>query len=210
VSPLASTRPPGYPTFSIAAVRHGRVNLNNPDHLKYARIRPEVAREFTVRKGDVLIVRGNANPSLVGKCGAIGEFPEGCIYPDILKRVVFREADDGVLPEYAVLAWNHFLVHNQVLKRAKTSNGTLKINSRDVKQIIMPVPPRAEQESLVAQMATSDAIERSLQSQFVAMDRIKRGLLQDLLTGRVRVPVDRAATSSSKQLEMFATVGGER
>jgi len=93
-----------------------------------------------VNHGDVLIVRGNANPDLVGKAGIIRSFPEGCIYPDITKRVVFRDAGEKcVSPEYAVLVWNHSVVHNQVLRR---------INNRDVKQIVMPVAPREEQDQL--------------------------------------------------------------
>jgi type I restriction enzyme, S subunit len=207
VSPVASSQPPGTPTFSIAAVRHGRIDLSSKIHLKYARIRDEVANEFAVRKGDVLVVRGNANPELVGKCGVIDEFPERCIYPDILKRVVFRNASDGVMPEYAVLAWNHFLVHNQVLKRAKTSNGTLKINTRDVKQIIMPVPPPDEQVALVKRVAAAEAIERALTQQLSATERLKRGLLHELLTGRLRI-VGNTVPVTPKRLAMTASAGG--
>src|SRR5262249_40248794 len=91
VSPDASSQPPGIPTFSIAAIRHGKVRLENKEHLKYAHLSDKITDAYRVRKGDVLIVRGNANPDLVGKAGMIDRFPEGCIYPDITKRVVFRK-----------------------------------------------------------------------------------------------------------------------
>ena len=48
-----------------------------------------------------------------------------------------------------MLTWNHPIVHNQVLRRAKTSNGTLKINTLDVTRIVLPVPPLPDQVSLV-------------------------------------------------------------
>src|ERR1700730_4418861 len=190
LSPEASSHPPGTPTFSIAAIRNGRVDLATQANLKYTRVPEHVARRYAVQRGDVLIVRGNANPDLVGRAGRVDAFPEGCIYPDIAKRVVFR--DDGearVSPEFGVLTWNHAIVHNQVLRRAKTSNGTLKINSRDVKQIVMPVPPEGEQARVVGIIGCADAQIDALTAVAQAQQHLKRSLIHDLLTGRVRMPV---------------------
>lgn len=188
VSPKASSQPPGLPTFSIAAIRHGKVDLGNKEHLKYAQLPEKVAKACRVNRGDVLIVRGNANPDLVGKAGMIDHYPDGCIYPDITKRVVFRkEGERTITPPFAVLAWNHSIVHNQVLRRAKTSNGTLKINNRDVKQIIMPVPPPQEQTAIVNLAEALDRKIDGLSDVADAYEQLKRSLMHDLLTGKVRV-----------------------
>jgi type I restriction enzyme S subunit len=189
ISPTTESAPPGFITFSIAAVRDGRVNLLNREHWKYARIPSEDAEPYRLNRGDLLIVRGNANPDLVGKCGIVEDMPPDCIYPDILKRVHFDTGPDGVDPRFVEIAWNHAVVHNQILKRAKTSNGTLKVNSRDVKQIVMPLPPRNEQERLVATVCAAEDLEHSLVATLTAHERLKCGLMQMLLTGRVRVPV---------------------
>lgn len=189
ISPTTESAPPGFITFSIAAVRDGRVDLLNREHWKYARISADVADPYRLNRGDILVVRGNANPDLVGKCGIVDEMPADCIYPDILKRVHFDTGPNGIDPRFAEIAWNHAVVHNQVLKRAKTSNGTLKINSRDVKQIVMPLPPRAEQEGFVALLTAAEERIRATERCVAALERLKRGLMQVLLTGRVRVPV---------------------
>jgi type I restriction enzyme S subunit len=196
-SPKAFSQPPGTPTFSIAAVREGRVNLQGQENIKYGQLPDKVAEQFRVRRGDVLIVRGNANPDLVGKAGIIDQFPEGCIYPDITKRVVFRtEGEQTVTAEFAVLAWNHAIIHNQVLRRAKTSNGTLKINSRDVRQIIMPVPRPDEQSTIVKLAAAVDQKVEALANVLVAQEQLKKSLMHDLLTGRVRIPIALAPRST--------------
>lgn len=187
VSPETSSQPPGVPTFNIAAIRDGRVLLNR-EHLKYARIPKEVGVRYALRKGDVLIVRGNANPELVGKAGIVDTFPQGCIYPDITKRVVFRnEGDTTIAPAYAVLAWNHPVVHNQVLRRAKTSNGTLKINNRDVKEIILPVPPSEEQTRITGLVAAIDQKLDILVTLANANHKLKKSLAHDLTTGTIRL-----------------------
>jgi type I restriction enzyme S subunit len=191
ISPRTEAEPPGFITFSIAAVRDGRVDLLNRVHWKYARVERAVAREFLLRRGDLLIVRGNANPNLIGRCAMVEDIPKDCIYPDILKRIAFLEREDGVIPKFAALAWNHPLVHNQVLKRAKTSNGTLKINSRDVCQIVLPVPPKRSQELLIEAVATADRQIYAMMKSLKTLNRLKRGLMQDLLGGKVRVPAVR-------------------
>lgn len=189
ISPPTSSRPPGVPTFSIGAIRHGRVHLKDKDYLKYAELSDtETASRFRVRRGDILIVRGNANPDLVGRAGMVNEFPRDCIYPDIAKRVTFgTDCSPRILPTFAVLVWNHSTVHNQVLRRAKTSNGTLKINNRDVKQIVVPVPPENDQVRIAA---IADAIEEKRDALIVvsaSLEQLKKSLMHDLLTGKVRV-----------------------
>ena len=189
MSPPTSSRPPGVPTFSIGAIRHGRVNLNDKDHLKYAKLSDtDTSSRFRVRRGDILIVRGNANPDLVGRAGVINEFPRDCFYPDIAKRVTFgTNCSPRILPTFAVLVWNHSTVHNQVLRRAKTSNGTLKINNRDVKQIVLPVPPENDQVRIAA---ITVAIEEKCDALMVvnaSLEQLKKSLMHDLFTGKVRV-----------------------
>lgn len=198
VSPRAFTQPPGTPTFSIAAIREGRIDLEKTENLKYAHIPDKAADAYRVQRGDVLIVRGNANPDLVGKAGMIDSFPSGCIYPDITKRVTFKSGGAGtVSPEFAVIAWNHSVVHNQVLRRAKTSNGTLKINNRDVKEIVMPVPPPDEQAAIVDLVkAAEDRIDTFVRI-IAAQGEIKRALLHDLLTGTVRVKANNSQVAEA-------------
>ena len=189
VSPESSTQPPGTPTFSLAAIREGRVALDRSEHLKYVRVAEKVIERYRIRRGDVLVVRGNANPDLVGKAGMVDQFPEDCIYPDITMRVSFRaEGSPRVSAAFAVLAWNHALVHSQVLRRAKTSNGTLKINGRDVNQTVIPVPPDSEQDALVSRIAGVEAQLDALSEVRRALQHLKRALAHDLLTGLVRVP----------------------
>jgi len=68
-SPKAATKKGGIPTFSIAAVRNGSVSVS--DNLKFADALPSEVAAFMVQKGDILIVRGNASPDLLGRCGII-------------------------------------------------------------------------------------------------------------------------------------------
>lgn len=77
-------------------------------------------------------------------------------------------------------------MHNQVLRRAKTSNGTLKINSRDVKQITLPVPPEDDQARIAAIAGAIEEKHDALRAVFASLERLKKSVTHDLLTGKVR------------------------
>lgn len=70
---------------------------------------------------------------------------------------------------------------------ANTSAGNHNLGSRAIKQFLFPRPSTAEQADIVELVdSAEDAIE-SAQEELVALERLKRSLLQNLLTGRVRV-----------------------
>lgn len=186
-SPMAREGGSGVPTFSIAAVREGRVSIER--HLKYAPVPPETVSNFLLQRDDVLIVRGNANPNLVGTCGIVESYPDGCIFPDILIRVR-PSADLDV--HFLVTVWNSPIVRRQILERAKSTNGTYKINQGDVAAVKIPLPPYPEQARLMRPLKDADSSLRLSQEELDRLRSLKRGLLSDLLSGRVRVKVPRA------------------
>ena len=182
-SPRARTTPPGVPTFSIAAVRDGRVdvlgNLKFIDSMEA----PEL-EAYRIRKGDLLIVRGNGNSSLLGKCGVVDEFPADCIYPDILMRA---SPNERVASEYLLAVWNADVVHDQLIDKAKTTNGTYKINQGDVSSVLIPLPPIAEQREIAKGKAGMDRYSASLSEELDALATMKAALMSVLLTGELRV-----------------------
>ncbi|WP_437304282.1 restriction endonuclease subunit S [Sorangium sp. So ce388] len=187
-SPPSRSTPPGVPTFSIGAVRDGRVNIQG--NLKFADVRPEEVRNFIVRTGDILIVRGNGNPELVGRCGVVDEPPPDCIYPDILMRVRPREMLD---PGFFVALWNSSIVHEQVIDKAKTTNGTYKINGQDVRSILLPLPSRHEQELIARVFASIQEAQQHGHAELAVRKQLKAALLSALLTGEIRVTPDEAS-----------------
>lgn len=177
-SPPARTAPPGVPTFSIAAVRNGTVSIR--DHLKFADVPPESVAGATVQLGDVLVVRGNANPTLIGACGMVREEPPpGCIYPDILMRV--RPDPDRLDAEFLVAAWNSSLVHQDLLARAKTTNGTFKVNGRDVATTRIPVPALADQRRIAALIRATHTRAESELEVLVRVRATKKAVADQLL-----------------------------
>lgn len=180
-SPAADGDGPHLQTFSIAAVRSGRVAIAPNLKVVAGDRRPEAE----VRKGDILIVRGNANQQLVGSCGIVHEVPPpGCIFPDLLIRVSLV---DRVMPEYFVALWNSSQVHSLLTARAKTTNGTLKVNQTDICTAVLAIPPTKEQADVVSVLRSLDAADESARLALAASIGTRNGVSAELLSGRVRV-----------------------
>ena len=112
------------------------------------------------------------------------------------------EKDDPVMvsPDYVVFRTRGSLLLSDYLnhvRRAAISadfvgtagNGSVRIRIwfDDLGYFKFPLPPVEEQRAIAAILSTADAELRLLRQQRAAIDHQKRGLMQLLLTGKVRV-----------------------
>lgn len=184
ISPPGSEQGIGTPTVSISAIQDGRFR-NTSDVRKWCLPDRDVS-DYQVTNGDAFVVRGNGNRSLVGRIGwCDGEPLEHCIYPDLLIRVRF---DSTVIsPLLATEIWNSRRVHDELLARAKSSNGIYKVNGKDIKAHQLPVPPSDVQGKLEAAAGAVRSLEAQINSCLVN-DRAARSALREaLLRGQTRV-----------------------
>jgi type I restriction enzyme S subunit len=184
--PLASTSD-GVPTFSISAVRSGKVHV--VDNLKYAELPLTTARHYEVRPGDILAVRGNGNVNLVGRCGIVQPgFPVGCIYPDILMRL---DLLPDVVPEFLVAALDTPSARSQIETLARTATGLFKISGSKLGNVRVAVPPKAEQDLIVRRIRTLagqyEPLEQTLQKQLSLISEYRQSLITAAVTGQLDV-----------------------
>lgn len=148
VSPKVNADERGYPTLSLSAIRDGRVIADG--NIKYAEITKDQATAFELKTNDVLVVRGNGNKTLAGRCGIVDSLPKGCFYPDLLIRLKFDKKI--IRPEFAAMQWNAPNTHKRLIARAKSTNGIWKINGADIRQHMLKVPPTEEQDTLLDEL----------------------------------------------------------
>ena len=179
LSPKANADERGYPTLSIGAVRDGRIlTVGNT---KYAEISETDAATFELKENDALVVRGNGNKLLTGKCGLVDVVPKGCFYPDLLIRLKFDERI--IRPEFAVLQWNSQSTHNRLISRAKSTNGIWKINGADIRQHSLKVPAIEEQDALLLQMRAIRSARQEIAKRKEETQKIKTHVLEQIEQG---------------------------
>ncbi len=179
LSPKANADERGYPTLSIGAVRDGRIVAEG--NTKYAEVSDAEAAAFELKANDVLVVRGNGNKLLAGKCGLVDVVPKGCFYPDLLIRLKFDEKI--IRPEFAVLQWNSQSTHNRLISRAKSTNGIWKINGADIRQHALKVPEVEEQDAVLEEMRAIRLARKKIATRKMAVQNLKMHALRSIENG---------------------------
>lgn len=176
LSPKTNAEQRGYPTLSISAVRDGHIVTEG--NVKYAEVTDEQARAFELKVNDVLVVRGNGNKLLTGKCGLVDTVPPGCFYPDLLIRLKF---DPRIIrPEYAALQWNAPSTHNRLISRAKSTNGIWKINGSDIRQHTLKVPSIEEQDSFLEEVRAIRQARAAIEKRKIQLQNFKALSLKEI------------------------------
>jgi len=85
-----------------------------------------------------------------------------------------------------------YVVESDIAKRyfirvAKRTTNLASTNKTQVRAFRFPVPPLPEQEQIVAIIAAAKATLQSLMQKESALQQLKKSLMHDLLTGKVRV-----------------------
>lgn len=139
-----------------------------------------------LRPRDVLMTEGGDRDKL-GR-GAVwrGQI-EPCVYQNHIFRIRFNSsAYDPELFHFLLQTWqarNYFYAH------AKQTSNLCTINSRELKRFPFAVPDPDEQEEMKNLLLAADAQIESVEAELQSIHRLKTALLQNLLTGCVRVRI---------------------
>jgi type I restriction enzyme S subunit len=142
---------------------------------------------------DVLL---NITGASIGRCCTV---PEGLGPANVNQHVcIIRTArprrEDAILLA-AVLA--SFIGQRQI-DRLNAGSNRQGLNYQQLRSFLVPWPKHeAERTALAARIESADSRIRAEEAYLSKLRAIKRGLMQDLLTGRVRVPADKVLASAT-------------
>lgn len=198
-------------TLSLAAVRNGRVS-GHPDVTKFvSRANVRSVDSYRLCEGDVLIVRGNGRLQLVGRPGLVcaDVAREEFIYPDLLIRVRVNELMDE---RYFVHALSGRAARAQIETAARTAVGTFKVSGEDIKSVLVPLPPLAEQRAIVEKIdqetAVFDATVSATVREIELLEEFRTRLTADVVTGQVDVLSIGANLPPIDPADVFAAFAG--
>jgi len=138
------------------------------------------------KKGDFFVLRGNGNRDYVGTGGWLREDPpQNCIFSDKLIRLRFdtERVAEGFYP----YLWQSRAFQIRLQSKAQSSSGLWMMNKRDISREWVALPPKDEQEGMVVILDAASSQLAALIQQLTAARRVKQSLLQNLLTGKIRL-----------------------
>jgi type I restriction enzyme, S subunit len=175
----------GRPCVRMYNIVAGQINLVNAALLD---VTNQELEEFGLEQGDIVVNRVNTS-ELVGKAGVV---------PASFGKVTFESKNirvrldiKQILPEFLSVFVQTKAYSNQLLSKAKTAVAQATITQVDLDAIIIPLPPTIdEQEEVVRIISTVDKKLQLEKEERVKVDKIKHGLMDLLLTGKVRIKVN--------------------
>ena len=140
-----------------------------------------------LREGDLLMSRSNTR-ELVGLVGRYQDVGAPCTYPDLMMRLVPNEKVSAAFLELALRAPSS---RRQIQSMASGTSGSMvKIGSATVINLKVVVPPGDEQGRIVAAFRAFKLRIAGEADNLRKLRFLRAGLMNDLLTGSVRVKVD--------------------
>jgi type I restriction enzyme S subunit len=170
------------PYLRVANVQDGRIDTSE---MKSIRILRAELPKYLLRTGDVLLTEGGDLDKLGRGAMWDGRIPQ-CITQNHVFRVRCNES--RVLPGYLSAYIGSPMGKAYFLKIAKQTTNLASINSTQLKALPLPVPALSDQSALI-ELMTAGAFQVTVERQRLAkLQTLRHGLMDDLLTGRVRVP----------------------
>ncbi|MBV9023233.1 MAG: hypothetical protein JO362_05425 [Streptomycetaceae bacterium] len=173
--PRNSTRP----YLRVANVQRDHIDLSDVAALEEF---PGDSAKYSLAAGDLLVVEGHANPHEIGRCALVGSEAAGLLYQNHL----FRLRSSLVNPQFSQMWLNSKTAKSYWLGTAATSSGLYTINRSMVEEMPFPALSTGEQVGLVDKVSTFDNRVRFEVDSLNKLRIIERGLMDDLLTGRLR------------------------
>jgi type I restriction enzyme, S subunit len=179
---------PQYYGLGVASIRMFNIKDGKIDAIgaPLLEVTKEEISDYGLKPGDILINRVNSK-KLVGKAGIVSQGLGTVTFES--KNIRVRVSSDKVDPNYVNYFLNSSLYYNQIHSKTKAAVGQSTINQEDLDKIRLCLPPLEEQQAIVFNMF---GIENKLdceKKKIRIIERMKEGLMQILLTGKIRVKV---------------------
>ena len=145
----------------------------------------EIDPDYLIQSGDLLFVRSNGNKALVGRVLYFDHVTERIGHSGFTIRA--RVRGTGALALFVGHFFHDGMARGQFHRLGAGTN--ISNLSQDVLGAVeIPIPPEPVRTSLVKQFETWARAIRATRSAIKAKRRMKRGLMQQLLTGKRRFP----------------------
>jgi type I restriction enzyme S subunit len=166
----------GSPTLRLSATTSGAVILDDTTVKRlYETIPPDSA--LWLEPGDLLVQRSNTL-DLVGTAAVYGGPPRTYIYPDLMMRLRFKH------PE--TTAWVCRYINSShgrhfIKKMAAGSSGSMpKISGAKLRQMLVPLPPLADQRRISEVMDRAEALRAKRRAALAQLDTLAQAIFLDM------------------------------
>jgi len=169
------------PYLRVANVFEGRLSLEDVKSMKFTDAEYE---QFLLKNGDILLNEGQSL-ELVGRAAMYKGKPANCCFQNTLIRF---QPGESITPEFSLCIFHFFLHTGKFAAIASQTTSIAHLGTSRFAALPAPVPPLPEQRRIADILSIWDRAIETLESIIAAKDSRKQALMQQLLTGKKRLP----------------------
>ena len=180
----------GYYLLSARNIKNSYLDLSKVDYVN-EKVLQKIQRRCNPKAGDIFI-------SCSGTIGNVCIVPEGINAGMVRSVALVKLKRDEIEPEYTELVLQSFPLQNQ-MKVAVASSVQGNIFQGAIQKLKIAYPPNKKERDAITNKITSISILiKQKQFKIKTLQRLKKSLMQNLLTGKIRVDVDKINEIISK------------
>lgn len=182
----------------IPNVSTGRLSTAD---LKFTNLSESGQAKYVLKNHDILMIRSNGSTSLVGSAVLFDQEDGNYGYAGYLMRLRFPKE---VWPPFIVAALASRALRDQIEVPLRTTVGINNVNSTEVSNLLIPVPPLAEQKAIIekveALMTTCRALEAEIEHSRTYAANLLQAVLREAFSGKLvaRDANDKSAPATAK------------
>ena len=168
------------PYLRVANVQDGHLDLSE---VKYVDVAKDKVDRYLLQEGDVLLTEGGDFDKLGRGTIWKNEIPK-CVHQNHV--FVVRVDQKRLLPYFLECVSSSYIGRTYFLSCSKQTTNLASINSTQLKQMPLTIPPLVEQEKIAEILGCWDIGIERLEKLIAAKQKMKKALMQQLLTGKKR------------------------
>ncbi len=169
----------GYP-----CIRYGELYTHHDEYIKIFNsfINEQTAKASKrIKKGDILFAGSGETKEEIGKCTALVDELIAYAGGDV---IIFTPIDCNSM--FLGFLLNHSKIAKQKAQKAQ-GDAVVHIYPSGLSEISIYLPPKAEQIRIAAILSDMDTEISALETKLAKYKQVKQGMMQELLTGRIRL-----------------------
>ncbi|MBR3557952.1 MAG: restriction endonuclease subunit S [Bacteroidales bacterium] len=174
---------PVYLVNYMDVYKHWRIYYNT--NYQEVTAKDREIKEANLLEGDVLFTPSSEKPIDIGHAGVVMETMPNCVYSYHLIRLRLYDKTQFDL-KYLSYLLNSDNVQKHFVSRASGSGIRYTLSLSDFKSAKIRFPKKSEQSAIAAILSKVDEAIASVQASISAAERLKKSLMQNLLTGRMK------------------------
>jgi type I restriction enzyme S subunit len=184
------------PYLRVANVFDGYIDYSDVLEMPFT---DDEFRKFALQPGDILFNEGQSL-ELVGRNARFDGPPNTFAFQNTLVR--FR-AGKQIIIDYAIQLFKYLFITGHFISIARKTTSIAHLGSSRLAMLEIPIPPLCEQRQIAKVLGAWDQAISQTEKLIEAKGKLKKGLMQQLLTGKRRLPECREPWLKKKLGEVF-------